>query len=69
MDYCSPKVICPYYFGSDKITISCEGMSKREQNIRKFASKSYKKRHFEQYCCSYDYKECFLAKIIEKKYV
>lgn len=57
---------CPFYKSAKETSLKCEGIFSKSY-VNDFDDKEKTRAYFFKYCCS-DYKNCPIAKIIEKKY-
>lgn len=63
-------MLCPFYCGSNKNNIICEGLTENTTMVSYFELPSEKKRYQFNYCMRYDYMDCPYAKIIDEiKYI
>lgn len=45
-------VVCPYYHGSDAVTIMCDGVCGARTMQLRYADPDSKRRHMGRHCCS-----------------
>lgn len=63
------RVVCPFYKTQRDMTVTCEGLHKKQDIKMLFKNKRDKERHLEKYCECADYlNRCKLAYILQQKY-
>lgn len=60
----SAYAICPFYRSEDPQKIYCEGVTSHSSIHNVFGDAKYKKSYEQRFCCSYDYKNCKIAKAL-----
>ena len=58
---------CPFYIGSSKQKIMCEGVTDGCITNLEFKTKDKRNRHRRQFCDS-KYKDCRIYRVLEEKY-
>lgn len=68
--YGEQDIICPYYVNQNKYALICEGILEETYSfgMNRFNTVTKKKNHVDKYCCSYDFKKCPYAAIMENIY-
>lgn len=61
-------VICPFYGGTDKKYISCEGFLPGTKLKTEFRRNDKKEIYMEGHCKTFSYQRCAMYKFIEQKY-
>lgn len=65
--YDDVNAICPYFQGSEKKKISCEGITDGCKTTLEFRSGKERNQHRELFCNS-KYRNCEIYKMLEEKY-
>lgn len=58
---------CPYFLGSDKHKIVCEGVTDGSRTVLEFDTKKLRNTHRELFCNS-RYQNCEVCRMLEDKY-
>lgn len=58
---------CPFFMGSSKTTIICEGITNRCSLTTMWATKDERNKHKHQFCDN-NYKKCSIACMLDSKY-
>ena len=66
--YGSTHTVCPFFIREYSKSVSCEGLSERDEIIYKFGSEPAKNAHQRKYCFGYNFTRCPIAKVIFDKY-
>ncbi|MDD3369135.1 MAG: hypothetical protein PHP50_09660 [Lachnospiraceae bacterium] len=62
------EAMCPFYQRGDKRKIVCEGPEDQYSLELVFDARSDRDKHREEYCNTYNYHNCHVCKLIERKY-
>lgn len=60
--------ICPYYKGSTRYRIKCQGLYEGTEITTQFETEANKRTHSKMLCETFNYKLCIYAKKLEEKY-
>lgn len=64
----SKYAVCPFYHGEKCEKIYCDGVGKGASTILVFKKNADAAKHRREYCYSFEYKSCPLAKTLDGEY-
>ena len=66
--YVSKYAQCPFYHKEDQRKLFCEGVEKGTAIQLSFDTNVHHKDYKQELCCSPNWKDCRIAKMLEEKY-